>query len=166
MRNLVFNAEQLCDQRQKRSRMSALLNCGAIRAEWRARSQMLRRLISFAVLLGVFMHAHALARHNGVMLDAHLQRASLVADLVLICHPSGKGTVDPADLPDVPQPTDAQNDCPICSGLAHATALPPPIFVPTYLVFLPAQPLPLPAIRGVEPACAWIPPARGPPSIA
>lgn len=126
---------------------------------------MLRRLISFAVLLGVLMHAHAIVRHNGVMLDAHLQRASLIADLVLICHPSGTGTMDPASLPDVPRPTDAQNDCPICSGFAHAVALPPPVFVPYYLVFQPAQPLPLPAIRRVELARAIIPPARGPPSI-
>jgi hypothetical protein len=127
---------------------------------------MLRRLISFAVLLGVLMHAHALARHNGVMLDAHLQRTSLIADLVLICHPNGTGTIDPANLPDVPRPTDAQNDCPICSGIAHAVALPPPLFVPTYVVFLPAQPFPLPAIRRVEPVRAFIPPPRGPPSFA
>ena len=127
---------------------------------------MLRRLISFVVLLGLLMHAHASVRHNGVMLDAHLQRASLIADLVLICHGGGTGTVDPASLPDVPRPTDAQNDCPICSGLAHALALPPPAFVPTYLVFQAKQPLPLPVIRGVELARAFIPPARGPPSIA
>ena len=127
---------------------------------------MLRRLISFAVLLGVLMHAHAIVRHNGVMLDAHLQRATLIADLVLICHPNGTGTVDPASLPDVPLPTDAQNDCPICSGLAHALALPPPVFVPTYVVFQPAKPRPLPAIRGIELARAFIPPARGPPLSA
>lgn len=126
---------------------------------------MLRRLISFAVLLGVLMHAHAFARHNGVMLDAHLQRASLIADLVLICHPSGTGTVDPANLPDVPQPTDAQNECPICSGLVHAVALPPPVFVPYFVAFQPEQPFPPSTVRGVEPARAFIPPARGPPSI-
>ena len=127
---------------------------------------MLRRLISFAVLLGVLMHAHAIVRHNGVMLDAHLQRATLIADLVLICHPNGTGTVDPASLPDVPLPTDAQNDCPICSGLAHAVALPPPVFVPYYVVFQPAQPFPPPTIHTPELARAFIPPARGPPSIA
>ena len=55
---------------------------------------MLRRLISFVVLLGVLMHAHAIARHNGVMLDAHLQRDSLIANLAIICHPSGTGVVD------------------------------------------------------------------------
>ncbi len=127
---------------------------------------MLRRLISFAVLLGVLMHAHALARHNGVMLDAHLKRASLIADLVLICHGGGTGTVDPANLPDIPRPTDAQNECPICSGLAHALALPPPVFAPYYIVFQPAQPIPPRMVRVVEPARALIPPARGPPSIA
>lgn len=127
---------------------------------------MLRRLISFAVLLGVLMHAHAIVRHNGVMLDAHLQRASLIADLVLICHPNGTGTLDQANLPNVPRPTDAQNDCPICSGLTDALALPLPTLVPTYVVFQPTQRLPLPAIRGVELVRAFIPPARGPPLIA
>ena len=126
---------------------------------------MLRRLISFVVLLGVLMHAHASVRHNGVMLDAHLQRASLMAGLAIICHPSGTATVDPASLPEVPRPTDAQNDCPICSGMTAALSLPPPVFVPYYLVFQPAQPLPLPVIRRVELARAFIPPARGPPSI-
>lgn len=127
---------------------------------------MLRRLISFVILLGVLMHAHAFARHNVVMLDAHLQRASLIADLMLICHPSGTGTVDPANLPDVPQPTDAQNGCPICSGLTHAVALPPPLFVPYFLVFETARPLPLPVIHGVELTRAFIPPVRAPPRIA
>jgi hypothetical protein len=127
---------------------------------------MLRRLISFVVLLGVLMHAHASVRHNGVMLDAHLQRASLIADLVVICHPSGSGTVDLASLPEVPRPTDAQNDCPVCSGLASVLALPPPLFVHTYVVFQTARPLPSPAIRRVELVRVFIPPARGPPSIA
>jgi hypothetical protein len=127
---------------------------------------MLRRLISFVVLLGVLMHAHAVARHNGVMLDAHLQRTSLIADLLVICHPSGTGTVDAASLPDVPRPTDAQNNCPLCSGLGLAFALPPPDFVPFYVAFHPVQPSPLPVVRSAELLRTFIPPARGPPLVA
>jgi hypothetical protein len=127
---------------------------------------MLRRLISFVVLLGVLVHAQAFARHSVVMLDAHLQRASLIADLLVFCHPSDTGTVDTANLPDVPRPTDAKNGCPICSGLAPAIALPPPDILPYYVAFHPEQPLPPPAIYGTELLRAFIPQARGPPRIA
>ncbi len=127
---------------------------------------MLRRLMSLVVLLGVLMHAHAVVRHNGVMLDAHLQRASLIADLLVICHPSGTSTVDTASLPDVPRPTDAQNNCPLCSGLGPAIALPSPDLVPRYVALLPAQPVPLRAVHGTELLRTFIPPARGPPLFA
>jgi hypothetical protein len=127
---------------------------------------MLRRLISFVVLLGVLLHAHAVVRHNGVMLDAHLQRVELIKDLLLICHPSGTGTVDTASLPDVPRPTDAQNNCPLCSGLGPAIVLLPPDLVPYYVAFVPKQPSPPPALRGTELLRAFIPPARGPPLFA
>lgn len=127
---------------------------------------MLRRMISFVVVLGVLLHALAIVRHNGVMIDAHVQRASLIKDLLLICHPSGIGTVDAASLPDVPRPTDAQNDCPICSGLGLAVALPAPDLVPYYVAFLPSELIPLPAIDGTELQRAFIPQARGPPLVA
>ncbi len=127
---------------------------------------MLRRLMSFVVLLGVLLHAHALVRHNGVMLDAHLKRASLIADLLIICHPSGTGTIDTASLPDVPRPTDVENNCPLCSGLGPAVALPPPDLTPNYVAFLPAHPIPLPDFGRAEPLRAFIPPATGPPILA
>jgi len=127
---------------------------------------MLRRLISFVVLLGVLVHAHAIVRHNGVMLDAHLQRATLIADLLVICHPSGTGTVDAASLPDVPRPTDVENNCPLCSGLGPAIALPPPDFVPYYVAFLPAQPDLPTTVRALEHLRTFVPPARGPPLLA
>ncbi|MFN3745264.1 MAG: DUF2946 family protein [Hyphomicrobiaceae bacterium] len=127
---------------------------------------MLRRFISFVVLLGVMLHAHALVRHNSVMLDAHLLRTTLIADLLSICHPSGTGTVDAASLPDVPRPTDAQNDCPLCSGLGSAVALPAPDLLPYHVAFQPARLSPLPVIRGTELLRSFIPPARGPPRTA
>ncbi len=127
---------------------------------------MLRRLISFVVLLGVLLHAHAIVRHNGVMLDAHLQRATLIADLLVICHPSGTGNIDAASLPDVPRPTDVENNCPLCSALGPAIALPPPDLAPYYVAFLPAQPDLPPAVRAPEYLRTFIPPARGPPVLA
>jgi len=127
---------------------------------------MLRRLISFVVLLGVLLHAQAVVRHNSIMLDAHLQRAVLITDLLAICHPSGTGTVDVANLPDVPRPTDAQNNCPLCSALGSALVLPAPSPVPTRMAFHPAERSPLPARRGIELLRTFIPPARGPPVIA
>jgi hypothetical protein len=127
---------------------------------------MLRRLISFVVLLGMLLHAHALVRHNGVMLDAHLQRATLIADLLVICHPSGTGTIDAANLPDIPRPTDAQYNCPICSHLGTVVALPAHSPVPTSMAFHSVARSPLPAARGTELLRTFIPPARGPPSIA
>jgi len=127
---------------------------------------MLRRLISFVVLAGVLLHAHAFVRHNGVMLNAHLQRATLIADLLAICHPSGTGTIDAASLPDVPRPSDAQNNCPICSSLGTALPLPAPSPVPTHMAFHSVERIPLPARRGTELLRTFIPPARGPPGIA
>ena len=127
---------------------------------------MLRRLISLVVLLGVLVHAHALVRHNSVMLNAHLQRATLIADLLVICHPSGTGTIDTASLPDVPRPTDVENNCPLCSGLGPAIALPPPDLAPYYVAFHPARPVPPTAVRVPEYLRTFFPPARGPPRLA
>lgn len=127
---------------------------------------MLRRIASFVVLLGVLLHAHAIVRHNGVMLDAHLQRAALITDLLVICHPSGTGSIDTASLPDIPRPTDAQNNCPLCSGLGPIIALPPPDLVPYYVAFDPERPSPAPAAHATELLRTFIPPARGPPRTA
>jgi hypothetical protein len=127
---------------------------------------MLRRAVSYLVVLGVLLHATAVVRHNAVMLDAHLLRASLIADLMVICHPSGNSSVDPAYHPDVPVPTDAQNGCPVCSGLAFALALPPPDLTPHFVAFDP------PRLRAVIVAAhrplprAILPPSRGPPNLA
>jgi hypothetical protein len=127
---------------------------------------MLRRAVSYLVVLGVLLHAAALVRHNGVMLDAHLLRGSLIADLHVLCNPSGTGSVDASGLVDVPIPTDAQNGCPVCSGLAFALALPTPDLTPYFIAF------DLPRLRAVlvaakrPPPRAVLPPSRGPPTPA
>jgi hypothetical protein len=127
---------------------------------------MFRRVVSGLVVLGVLLHAAALARHNGTMLDAHLQRGALIVDLMAICHPSGNGTIDKASLPDVPVPTDAQHNCPVCSGLTLAVVLVPPDLTPHFVAF--DTPRPRPAIVAARPLLplAVLPPTRGPPSLA
>lgn len=127
---------------------------------------MFRRVVSGLLMLGVLVHAAALVRHNSVMLDAHMMRASLIVDLMAICHPSGNGTIDKASLPDVPMPTDAQNNCPVCSGLTFTTALPVPDLIPHYVVFDPPRLRPVIVAAYPPLPQAILPPSRGPPSHA
>ena len=94
-----------------------------------------RRWISVLALLGVLLHAGAIVRHNAVMTGATFQYQALLTGLAQICHGSGTGdALVAAELPYVPRPSDAQNGCPICSGLSAAVALIAPelagIFVP------------------------------------
>lgn len=127
---------------------------------------MLRRVVSFVLVLGVLAHAIALVRHNGVMLEAHMNRAMLIADLMVICHPSGTSTVDKAVLPDVPVPADAQNNCPICGGLAATVALAVPEMAPHYLKFDPPIQRPTHVAALIDRSPAVLPPVRGPPALA
>ena len=127
---------------------------------------MLRRVVSFVLVLGVLAHAIALVRHNGVMLEAHMNRAMLVADLMVICHPSGSSTVDKVALPDVPVPSDAQNDCPICGGLAATVALVVPELAPHYLKFDPPSLRPTYVTAPIDVFPVLLPPVRGPPALA
>lgn len=127
---------------------------------------MLRRAVSYLVVLGVLLHAAALVRHNAVMLDAHLLRGSLIADLHVLCNPRSTASVDPASLADVPVPTDAQNGCPICSGLAFALALPTPDLTPHFIAFDPPRLRPvIVAVQRPLPR-ALLPQSRGPPTLA
>jgi hypothetical protein len=127
---------------------------------------MLRRAVSYLVVLGALLHAAAFVRHNAVMLDAHLLRASLIADLHVLCNPSGTSSVDPASLPDVPVPTDAQNGCPVCSGLAFALALPTPDLTPHFVAFDPPRLRPVIVAAHRPLPRAHLPPSRGPPTLA
>ena len=124
-----------------------------------------RRWIAMMAMVGVLLHAAALVRHHGVMLAVHLEYQSLVSGLSAFCHggleEAGKTALD---LPAVPQPSDAQNGCPICAGHAPALAV----------IGLDLVEGPAPAAASIawgEPrttgphqfASAW-PPARGPPA--
>ena len=86
-----------------------------------------RKWISVLALLGVLLHAGAIVRHNAAMTGATFQYQALLTGLAQLCHGSTTGDVlAAAELPYVPKPTDAQNGCPICSGLSPAVALVPP----------------------------------------
>jgi len=127
---------------------------------------MLRRAVSYLVVLGVLLHAAALVRHNAVMLNAHLLRGSLITDLHVLCNPSGTSSVDPASLADVPVPTDAQNGCPVCSGLAFAVALLAPDLTPHFIAFDPPHLRPMIVAAQRPLPRAILPPSRGPPTLA
>jgi hypothetical protein len=126
----------------------------------------LRRRIGILAILGVLLHAGALVRHNAVMVGALLSHQALVADLHQICNPGG-GTIDAASLPDVPRPTDAQNGCPICSGLASAFALAAPDAMPLPAGGVVRAAHPWVAVAALAgPARVFLPPVRGPPIVA
>lgn len=117
-------------------------------------------------LIGVLLHAGALARHNGIMLGAALQGNALAADLGVICHGGGATTAPAADLLPPPQPSDPQSTCPVCLGLAPAVAL---TGTGAIVVAGPA-PAAIPVTAGhasvSQPSHAVCPPARGPPAFA
>jgi hypothetical protein len=126
---------------------------------------MLRRVVSVLAVLGVLLHAGAVARHQTLMVQAWLQHSQLAADLLSICNSSGQTKA--TDLPTVPRPTDAQNGCPVCAGLLSVAVL------------LPAEQVVLPLEDGggtisrppIGAAASLIvaherPPARGPPLAA
>ena len=126
-----------------------------------------RRWISVLALLGVLLHAGATVRHNATMTGASFQYQELLSGLVQICHGSTTGDVlAAAELPYVPKPTDAQNGCPICSGLSPAVALAAPEPAGAFI------PPPVAIALHVDTHCvpnsghAVCPPARGPPAVA
>jgi hypothetical protein len=125
------------------------------------------RWISILAVLGVLVHAGALVRHNGVMAGATFQYQALLTGLAQLCHTgTASQTLPPGDLPYVPKPTDAQNGCPVCSGLSSAVALVAPE-LPSIL--LPAS-VTVTFHGDVQLVACWghavCPPARGPPAAA
>jgi hypothetical protein len=125
------------------------------------------RWISILALIGVLLHAGAIVRHNAAMTGANLQYQALLTGLSQLCHSATSGKVlAAAELPFVPKPTDAQNGCPICSGLSPAVALPTPkleVAVVPEAVAIAFRP----GVRCTpDSSHAVCPPARGPPAAA
>jgi hypothetical protein len=80
-----------------------------------------RRFTFCLALVGVLLHAVLIARHNTIMLTAHLQVQGLLADLGVICHGSGTKQLPLSDRSSLPLPSPNDSECPLCSGLALAT---------------------------------------------
>ena len=127
-----------------------------------------RKWISVLALLGVLLHAGAIARHNAAMTGATFQYQALLTGLAQLCHSSTTGKVlAAAELPYVPKPTDAQNGCPICSGLSPAIALAPAPSLKSFSFAAPAAVAFHPDTRCTpDSGHAVCPPARGPPAAA
>ena len=126
-----------------------------------------RNWISILALLGVLLHAGAIVRHNVAMTGADLQYQALVTGLSQLCHSATSGKeLAAAELPFVPKPTDAQNGCPICSGLSSAVALVAPEFDVAFLAM--SEPLSFLPDTSRLAGCSYAvcPPARGPPAFA
>lgn len=126
-----------------------------------------RKWISILALLGVLVHAGALVRHNAVMAGATFQYQALLTGLAQLCHSGTTGeTLAANDLPYVPKPTDAQNGCPVCSGLSPAVAL----VAPELLVSLVPASVAVAFHGDAQVVACWghavCPPARGPPATA
>ncbi len=127
----------------------------------------MRSWISILAMFAVLLHAGALVRHHTVMLDAQAQHRALAADLSAICHGATGDRLAAVDLPVIPQPSDAQNGCPLCAGLTTA-------FVITAYVAVSIAPFSYEAVepvRLVQVAVSDLtetrhPPSRGPPSAA
>lgn len=126
-----------------------------------------RKWISVLAVLGVLLHAGALVRHNTAMAGAALQYHALVAGLAQLCHGGAAGgTLAAEDLPYVPRPSDAENGCPICSGLAQTVALigREPAVAAAQLPAAASYPGQTGRLAGA--GYAVCPPARGPPPLA
>ena len=128
----------------------------------------MRKWINILAVFAVLLHAGALVRHHATMLDAQLQHRALVADLAAICH--GNGGIEnlaAADLPVVPQPSDAQNGCPLCTGLATAFAITAYVAAAiTPVSYASIEPFRLVQVAASDLTETRHPPSRGPPSAA
>lgn len=106
---------------------------------------LLRRVVALLAFVGVLVHSAAIVRHHGIM-TARASEAALVAmltDLGVICHTetsqersSSTATSSTATGDGSSSPSNNAQSCPICSGLASAFLLSPPI-VPVVAVSLP-----------------------------
>ena len=128
----------------------------------------MRRWVNLLAIVAVLLHAGALIRHHAVMVDAQASHRALVADLATICHSAiGVGSAAAEELPFIPQPSDAQNGCPVCAGLttayviaAYVALAVAPIAYESQAPFNPKQ------VVTSDLTETRHPPSRGPPSVA
>ena len=121
----------------------------------------MRKWINILAALAVLLHATALVRHNGAM----LQHQALLADLGVICHDgTGAAKLPASDLPGIPKPSDTQSSCPICSGLVAAFALPAAAVTTLPAPPEAAEPHFVSSVSLAELPRGSLPPATGPPA--
>ena len=90
----------------------------------------IRTLLTMLAIAGVLVHAALLVRHGSMMLQRHAADLSLTAALAMICHGNDEqaSPSSSSNLPEIPPPSDGQRsgtgDCPLCSGMTTAAAIP------------------------------------------
>ena len=83
------------------------------------------RIISLLAVIGVLLHAGLLVRHNGVMLDAAMDRIALAFAGGIICH----GGEDAQPGSGLPSPSGKLPNCPVCVSVAASVAILPPLVI-------------------------------------
>lgn len=128
----------------------------------------MRRWINILAVFAVLLHAGAVVRHHTVMLDAQARHQALLADLAVICHSNGSTErLAGSELPAVPQPTDAQNGCPLCAGLTAAFAIAAYVAAASAPVsYAYVEPFRLVQFAASDLTTTRHPPSRGPPATA
>jgi hypothetical protein len=132
----------------------------------------LRRFLAVIALLGVLVHAAAIARHNAIMLAGSLDAAGKSTALAavgisvndaagLICRPADA----PEDGSGAPGGPGKSSFCPICLGTAPAHAvLASHDIAPAQLSFVPVERVAFRDMRAGQ-LKLYRPPARGPPLL-
>lgn len=127
----------------------------------------MRKTVAVIALLGVLVHAAALARHHGKMLGMWLEHQDLVAAMLVICHGGGGvGKTDAANLDLPAPPSDQTADCPLCMGaVATAAVLVAPFDFVAPVASGSERIAQVSVIITPRLRAAW-PPTRGPPTMA
>jgi hypothetical protein len=122
--------------------------------------------ISVLAVLGVLVHAAAIARHTTSHAGAALQYHTLLADLAQLCRSDAKTDAAAGpELPFIPPPTDALS-CQVCCGLGSTVASLAPEGASLVVPAPAAVALQLVSYCAPQSRFAACPPARGPPALA
>jgi hypothetical protein len=115
-----------------------------------------RKIVSIVAVVGVLLHATAIARHNAISLESSLDAVARAAALGDICDGA-------ADGQDKSSGKSQNSRCPICAGLAGTLLVPsaPDLHVPN--VFFVKVDVFTAADSDVREIFLSRPPGRGPP---
>jgi hypothetical protein len=123
-----------------------------------------RTWTALVAVLGLLLHAEALARHRGIMLATHLLKQALASD-ASFCQGDANAW-SPRGAPGKPKPADSQSGCPVCTGQAPTCAVVAfeHLTIPLHFAVMARWSEP----ERINPALrhAVCPPPRGPPASA